>query len=102
MATRILLKPIITEKSESAKTQNQYGFVVDKKANKIEIRKAVEANYNVSVLSVNTSITPGKAKNRNTKRGLIKGFKSAYKKAYVTLGTGEEINFFNTDETETN
>ena len=102
MAIRILLKPIVTEKSEAVKAQNHYGFVVDKRANKIEIKKAVEVNYNVNVLSVNISVIPGKAKNRNTKRGLIKGFKSSYKKAYVTLPAGEEINFFTTEETETN
>jgi large subunit ribosomal protein L23 len=101
MANRILLRPVVTEKAESVKAQNHYCFVVDKRANKIEIGKAVEANYNVNVLSVNTAVIPGKVKNKNTKRGLIKGRKSSFKKAYVTLTSGEEINFFPSDAPET-
>jgi len=95
MAKEILIKPIISEKSELLSEKlNQYSFVVNKTANKVEIRKAVEAMYSVSVSSVNTIIMPSKAKNRNTKSGLIKGSKSAYKKAMVTLAEGENIDFF--------
>lgn len=74
--------------------RGQYTFKVARKANKIEIRKAVEATYNVSVNSVNTVVVPGKARVRNTRKGLQKGMKSAYKKAIITLAEGEEINFF--------
>ncbi len=91
----ILIKPIITEKSESlSQKRNQYCFMVHKKANKIEIKKAVEAMFSVSVESVNTMIVPAKAKSRNTKSGILRGRKPSYKKAYVTLSSGEEIDFY--------
>jgi len=95
MAKEILIKPIITEKSEQlSESGGQYTFKVAKKANKIEIRKAVEKMYNVTVDSVNTAIMPAKSRSRNTKGGVIKGSKSAYKKAIVKLTAGEEIDFF--------
>lgn len=95
MAKTILVKPIITEKAEElSESLNQYSFVVHRKANKIEIKKAVEEMYNVAVNSVNTMIMPAKAKNRNTRSGILKGRVSAYKKAVVTLSEGEEIDFF--------
>ena len=95
MAKKILIKPLITEKAELlSDRRNQYTFVVDKKCNKIEIRTAVEDMYNVTVESVNTLIMPAKAKNRNTRSGIIKGHVPAFKKAVVTLAEGEEIDFF--------
>lgn len=95
MAKTILIKPIITEKAEMlSESLNQYSFVVDKKANKIEIKKAVEEMYSVSVESVNTIIVPGKSKNRNTRSGVLNGRVPAYKKAIITLADGEEIDFF--------
>ncbi|MBX2816296.1 MAG: 50S ribosomal protein L23 [Saprospiraceae bacterium] len=95
MAKRILIKPIISEKAEQlSENHGQYSFVVDKKANKIEIRKAVEAMYNVSVDSVNTAIMPAKAKKRFTRAGTQNGRIQAYKKAIVKLAAGEEIDFF--------
>jgi len=95
MAKTILIKPIISEKSEILSGNlNQYSFIVHNKANKVEIRKAVEAMYSVNVSSVNTLIMPKKAKSRNTKSGVLKGSKSAYKKAIVKLSAGEEIDFF--------
>jgi large subunit ribosomal protein L23 len=95
MANNILIKPIISEKAEMlSETRGQYSFVVDKSANKLQIREAVQAMYNVSVTSVNTIVVPGKSKNRNTRTGLIKGRVSSYKKAIVTLADGEEIDFF--------
>ncbi len=95
MAKRILIKPIITEKS-SAQTEaaNQYTFMVDKKANKTEIKRAIEKLYNVSIDSVNTIIVPSKKKVRNTKSGMQKGTKSAYKKAIVRVTYGEEIDLY--------
>ena len=91
----VLIKPLITEKSEGL-TDNlgQYSFIVDKNANKVEIRKAVERMYSVNVASVNTAIMPGKSKSRNTRSGVIKGRVSSYKKAMITLAEGEEIDFF--------
>lgn len=95
MKSEILIKPLITEKSEMlSEKRTQYSFKVARKANKIEIRKAVEAAYNVTVDSVNTIVVPGKSRSRYTRKGLQKGMKPAYKKAVVTLSEGEEINFF--------
>ena len=95
MAKPILIKPLITEKAETlSEGLNKYSFVVDRKANKVEIRKAVEEMYGVAVTSVNTAVMPGKAKNRTTKSGILRGRISAYKKAVVTLADGEEIDFF--------
>lgn len=68
--------------------------MVHKKANKIEIKNAVEAMFNVSVESVNTLIVPAKTKSRNTKSGILRGRKPSYKKAYVTLAEGEELDFY--------
>jgi large subunit ribosomal protein L23 len=95
MAKKILIKPIITEKAEKlSEKRHQYSFVVDKKANKIEIRKAVEDMYGVTVDSVNTLVMPGKARTRTTKTGAMRGMRPSYKKAIITLTEGEEINFF--------
>ncbi len=95
MAKTILVKPIITEKAENlSESLNQYTFVVHRNANKIEIRKAVEAMYQVNVERVNTIIMPAKAKNRTTRSGIIQGRVPAFKKAVVTLADGEEIDFF--------
>ncbi|MCH2083339.1 MAG: 50S ribosomal protein L23 [Saprospiraceae bacterium] len=95
MAKTILIKPLITEKSEMlSEDLNQYSFIVDKKSNKIEIKKAVEEMYRVSVESVNTMVMPGKLKNRSTRSGLLRGRVSSYKKAVVKLSEGEEIDFF--------
>ena len=95
MARQILIKPIISEKAERlSESRNQYSFVVDKQANKIEIRKAVEQMYSVSVLAVNTMVMPGKSKSRYTRKGVQKGRQPSYKKAIVTVAAGEEIDFF--------
>lgn len=95
MAKQILIKPVITEKADAlAEDQNKYTFVVNKVANKIEIKKAVEDLYNVEVAKVNTMIMPSKSKNRNTKTSIIHGRVSGYKKAVITLAEGETINFF--------
>lgn len=91
----ILIKPLITEKADTlAEGKSQYSFIVNKDANKIEIRKAVEQLYTVNVESVNTTIIPGKRKTRNTKKGVLHGQKPSYKKAVVTLSAGETIDFF--------
>lgn len=95
MVKQILIKPIITEKAEAISDSfNAYSFVVTRTANKVEIRKAVEEMYNVSVASVNTMVMPGKLKVRTTKSGIQRGRKPAYKKALVTLMPGEEIDLF--------
>ena len=95
MKKNVIVKPMITEKAENLSERlNQYCFVVDRSANKVEIKKAVEDLYQVTVESVNTMVMPGKMKRRNTRAGLINGQLSAYKKAIVKLGEGEEIDFF--------
>ncbi|WP_236980495.1 50S ribosomal protein L23 [Membranihabitans maritimus] len=95
MANRVLIKPLITEKSDVLNDQlNKVSFIVDKKANKIEIRNAVESMYNVSVDSVNTAVLPGKLKVKFTRGGVQRGRKPSYKKAIVTLVEGEQIDLF--------
>ena len=92
----VIIKPIITEKMTAVteKRPNRYGFRVSPDANKIEIKKAVEDAYRVSVNSVNTMNYSGKLKSRYTKSGVISGRQDAYKKAIVTLKEGEVIDFF--------
>ncbi len=91
----IILEPIVTEKmSLLGEELNRFAFKVAKDANKIEIKKAVEAMYNVTVTAVNTIIVAPKKKIRYTKTGLSKGTTSAYKKAIVTLREGDTIDFF--------
>lgn len=91
----ILIKPIITEKmTPQAEKLNRYGFVVDKRADKLQIKAAVESMYNVKVESVNTQQYVGKVKTRNTTRGLAIGRVNRSKKAYVTLKQGEVIDFY--------
>jgi large subunit ribosomal protein L23 len=88
----ILLKPIVTEKMTSQGDKfNRYGFLVAKNANKLQIKKAVEDMYGVTVDSVNTMRYGGKLKSRNTKSGLLTGKTTASKKAVVTLAEGNKI-----------
>jgi large subunit ribosomal protein L23 len=91
----ILVKPLVTEKmTEQSERFNRYGFVVDRKASKPQIKKAVEDLYNVTVENVNTMVYGGKVKSRYTKGGIITGKTAAYKKAVVTLAEGESIDFY--------
>ena len=91
----VLVKPLITEKmTDLAAKRGQYGFVVNRKANKLEVKKAVEDMYGVDVESVNTMIIPGKKRSRNTKTKFIVGRTSAVKKAIVTLADGQTIDFY--------
>ena len=91
----IILKPIVTEKMNlKGESLRQYGFVVDKRANKVQIKKAVEELYGVTVESVNTMRYAGKHKSRFTKTGLVTGKKNSTKKAVVTLREGETIDFY--------
>ena len=91
----ILLKPIVTEKmTDQGETLGRFGFVVDKKANKIQIKKAIEEMYGVNVVAVNTITYAGKNKSRYTRTGIISGSTKSYKKAIVTLAEGETIDFY--------
>ncbi|MDR0756958.1 MAG: 50S ribosomal protein L23 [Tannerella sp.] len=93
----IIVKPIVTEKMTmiTEKKPNRFGFRVSPSANKLEIKKAVESMYNVSVVGVNTMRYSGKRKSRYTKSGVVSGRQVSYKKAIVTLKEGEVIDFFN-------
>jgi large subunit ribosomal protein L23 len=91
----ILIKPILTEKANAQQDSLQrYAFKVDRKANKLEIKKAIESFYGVTVTKVNTSVSPGKNKSRFTKAGVISGRKPSYKKAFVTVAKGESIDLY--------
>jgi large subunit ribosomal protein L23 len=92
----IIIKPIVTEKLTAItnKKPNRFGFRVSPDANKLEIKKAVEAMYGVSVVDVNTMKYSGKLKSRYSKSGAISGRQAAFKKAIITLKEGEVIDFF--------
>ena len=91
----ILQKPVITEKmSKKTDALNQYGFIVEKTADKLQIKKAVEEKYNVTVTSVNTIRYAGKSKSRYTKSGVITGKTNSFKKAIVSLKEGDQIDFY--------
>jgi large subunit ribosomal protein L23 len=91
----ILIKPVITEKlTAQGEKLNRYGFIVNREANKIEIKQAVEKMYGVKVDSVNTQQYVGKVKTRNTTRGMAIGRVNRSKRAYVTLKDGEVIDFY--------
>ena len=91
----IIIKPIVTEKmTQISEKFNRVGFQVAHSANKIEIKKAVEEMYNVTVISINTSNYHGKKKSRYTKAGIINGMTATYKKAIVTLKEGDTIDFY--------
>lgn len=93
--TEVLIKPILTEKvNQQQEKLRRYAFRVSRKANKLEIKKAVETFYGVTVTDVNTAVAPGKNKTRYTKAGFIQGAKPAYKKAYVTVAEGETIDLY--------
>jgi len=91
----ILIKPIITEKATTdAEVNNRYGFVVNTKANKVEIKKAVESAYGVSVTAVRTMNVRPDRRTRNTKTGIQVGKTNAYKKAIVQVAEGDTIDFY--------
>jgi large subunit ribosomal protein L23 len=88
----ILIRPLFTEKNTDLNAeQNQYGFIVAKAANKIEIARAIKERYNVTVTSVNTAVVKGKTKTQFTRRGRLAGKKPTYKKAFVSLKEGDTI-----------
>jgi large subunit ribosomal protein L23 len=91
----VLIKPILTEKANSQQEKlHRYAFKVARKANKLEIKKAVEDFYGVTVVDVNTSVVPAKSKTKFTKAGFISGQKSGYKKAMITIADGESIDLY--------
>ncbi len=91
----IIIKPLITEKMTAITDKfNRFCFIVRPDANKKEIKREVEALYNVTVVDVNTMRYMGKSKSRYTRTGLIRGRRNAYKKAIVSLKEGDTIDFY--------
>ena len=92
----VLKKPIITEKTANylERGLSKYGFEVDMKAKKPEIKAEVERVYEVEVESVQTMIVRGKTRMRYSKKGIVKGKTPNYKKAIVTLKEGFDIDFY--------
>lgn len=91
----ILIRPIITEKFTAISEKlNRYGFIVQKNANKLQIKKAIEDLYGVKVDTVNTIRYSGKNKSRNTKSGVIVGRTASVKKAIIKVASGEKIDFY--------
>jgi large subunit ribosomal protein L23 len=93
--SEVLIKPIVSEKSNMlTEKKRTYAFRVHRRANKLEIKKAVEEFYGVTVEDVHTLVVPGKNKTRYTKAGFIKGVKPAYKKALIKVAEGENIDLY--------
>ena len=93
--SEVLIRPILTEKANAQQEKlRRYAFKVNRKANKLEIKKAVEDFYGITVVDVNTVVVPSKARSRSTKAGLIVGRKPGYKKALITLAVGETIDLY--------
>jgi large subunit ribosomal protein L23 len=95
MVYQVLVRPAITEKSEMlAEKENKYTFIVDKRADKVQIKNAVQDMYDVTVKHVNTNIIPAKKKLKATKAGYVMGGKPAYKKAVITVSEGDFIDYY--------
>lgn len=91
----VIIKPLVTEKMTAlTEADNRFGFVVRPDANKIQIKREIEALYNVTVADVNTMKYNGKSKTRYTRAGIISGKTNAFKKAIVTLKEGDTIDFY--------
>lgn len=90
-----IIRPLVTEKMNNlAEKEHKYGFIVNPVSNKIEIKSEIEKIYGVKVVGISTMRYAGKTKTRNTRSGIIKGRKNAYKKAIVTLKEGDVIDFY--------
>lgn len=93
--SEVLVKPILSEKANAQQEKlHRYAFKVSRRANKLEIKKAVEEFYGVNVVDVNTAVVPSKKKSRMTKSGVLSGSKPAYKKALVTVAEGDTIDLY--------
>ena len=91
----ITIQPKVTEKATKLTEKlNRYTFRVSPQANKYQIKMLVEKLYGVKVVNVNTAVVRGKNKSRWTKSGLLRGKTSAYKKAFITVGEGQTIDFY--------
>lgn len=93
--SEVLVKPVLSEKANAqSEKSNRYTFIVNRKANKLEIKKAVQEFYGINVIEVNTHTIPSKQKQRFTTSGLLVGRKPAKKKAIVTVAEGETIDLY--------
>ncbi|MBK8712348.1 MAG: 50S ribosomal protein L23 [Niastella sp.] len=93
----VLIKPVLSEKANKlSEKSNRYTFIVDRKANKLEIKNAIQDFYGVQVEEVNTCVSPSKLKSKYTKAGYVVGRKPAKKKAIVTVAEGETIDLYET------
>jgi large subunit ribosomal protein L23 len=91
----ILIKPLVTEKmTAQSEKLNRFGFIVNRQANRIQIKNAIQQLYGVDVNSVNTMVYGPKTKYRYTKSGVQKGKTNAFKKAIITLAEGQTIDFY--------
>jgi large subunit ribosomal protein L23 len=90
----VLKRPLVTEKVSALNEKGKYGFVVDTNANKVEIKKAVEKMYGVTVENVRTMRYLGKLKTRYSRSKVVSGRTPAFKKAIVTVAEGEVIDFY--------
>ncbi len=96
-APEIILRPVISEKSIDESGRGKYTFAVSDRANKIQIKAAIEELYkkeNVTVVSVNVLTTKAKEKRRGNRRGQTIGHTTPWRKAIVTLAAGQKIEFF--------
>ncbi|SHI70899.1 large subunit ribosomal protein L23 [Hymenobacter daecheongensis DSM 21074] len=90
-----LKKPIVTEKATALNEKGQYSFQVERTANKVQIKKEIEALYGVTVTGISTIRTNGKMKTKSTKAGQVTGRRPHGKKAIVTVKEGDVIDFYN-------
>lgn len=93
-ASEVVLRPVISEKSMDHTQRSKYTFAVHDRANKLQIKAAVEELFKVTVLDVNVLNTKAKEKSRNRRRGRVTGYTSPWKKAVVTVKPGDTIEFF--------
>jgi large subunit ribosomal protein L23 len=96
-APQVVLRPVISEKTIDESGRGKYTFAVHEKANKIQIKAAIEELYRsekVTVVAVNVLTTQAKEKRRGTRRGRIVGHTTPWRKAIVTLAPGQKIEFF--------
>ena len=94
LASEVVLKPVISEKSMDETQRGKYTFRVHADANKLQVKQAIEELFKVNVIDVNVSTTKPKEKSRGRGRGRIKGWTTGWKKAVVTLASGQKIEFF--------
>jgi large subunit ribosomal protein L23 len=93
-AAEVIVRPVISEKSMDETQRGKYTFRVHDAANKLQVKAAIEELFKVDVVNVNVSTMKVKEKSRNRRRGRQRGWTSPWKKAVVTLASGQKIEFF--------